>query len=49
MSGQEVLKQSDMGNPATMDLSSLADGQYLLELSISQETFQERIVKISAN
>ena len=37
MSGQEVLKQSDMGNPATMDLSSLADGQYLLELSISQK------------
>jgi len=47
MSGQEVMKLSEMANPTTMDLSTLADGQYLLELTNSQGTYLERIVKIS--
>jgi aminopeptidase N len=47
MSGREVMKWSDAGNPVTMDLSFLADGPYLLELSCSSGTYLERIVKIS--
>ncbi|MCP4312629.1 MAG: T9SS type A sorting domain-containing protein [Bacteroidetes bacterium] len=49
LAGQEVLILNDMENPATMDLSTLADGPYLLELSNSRGTYQERIVKVSAN
>ena len=49
MSGHEVLIRSDMDNPTTMDLSTLADGPYLLELSNNQGTYLERIVKISSN
>jgi aminopeptidase N len=48
MAGQEVMNHSDLGNPVMMDLSSLADGPYLLELSNTSGTFLERIVKISA-
>ncbi|MCK4991828.1 MAG: T9SS type A sorting domain-containing protein, partial [Bacteroidales bacterium] len=49
MSGHEVLIRSDLDNPTTMDLSTLADGPYLLELSNNQGTYLERIVKISSN
>jgi aminopeptidase N len=47
MSGQQVMKQTGMGNPALVDLSTLADGPYLLELSNNQGTYLGRIVKIS--
>jgi len=46
-SGQEVLALSDAGNPATLDLSCLAAGPYLLEISSGTGTFKERIVKVS--
>ncbi|MCK4880622.1 MAG: T9SS type A sorting domain-containing protein [Bacteroidales bacterium] len=49
LSGQEVYKATGAENPLTLNLSSLADGPYLLELTSASETYQERIVKISAN
>ncbi len=49
MSAQEMMILSDLENPATMDLSSLADGSYLLEFSNERGTFQEQIVKVSSN
>lgn len=49
LAGQNVLILKDMENPITMDLSSLVDGPYLLELSNSRGTYLERIVKVSAN
>ncbi len=49
MAAQEMLILTDLENPATMNLSSLADGSYLLEFSNSRGTFKERIVKVSAN
>jgi aminopeptidase N len=49
LSGREVRKWTDTDNPVTMDLSSLADGPYLLELTNERGTFLEQIVKISAN
>ncbi|MDX2432433.1 MAG: M1 family aminopeptidase, partial [Bacteroides sp.] len=48
MAAQEIMMMSDLDNPATMDLSSLADGSYLLEFSNSRGTFQEHIVKLSS-
>jgi hypothetical protein len=33
-------------NPISMDLSWLADGTYLLELSNDYGTFKEKIVKV---
>jgi len=47
--GQEIYKETDAENPLILDLSFLADGAYLLELSSASETYQERIVKISPN
>jgi aminopeptidase N len=49
LSGQELLTLTHMDNPLTLDLSFLVDGTYLLELSISTGTYQERIVKISTH
>ncbi len=49
LSGQEVYKATDVSNPLTLNLSTLADGPYLLELTSASKTYQERIVKISAN
>jgi aminopeptidase N len=46
-SGQEILKVTHAENPFTLDLSSFADGPYLLELTGASETFQKRILKIS--
>ena len=47
--GQEIYKETDAENPLVLDLSYLADGAYLLELTKASDTYQERIVKISAN
>lgn len=49
MSAQEVLLLQDLENPAKMDLSSLAEGSYLLEFSNSRGTFKEHIVKVNSN
>lgn len=49
LAGQQVLILTDIENPTTMDLSMLSDGPYLLELSNSRGTYQERIVKVSSN
>jgi len=49
LAGQDVLILKDMDNPVTIDLSSLSDGPYLLELSNNRGTYQERIVKVSDN
>jgi len=46
LSGQEIYKAMDVENPLTLNLSALADGPYLLELTSASETYQERIVKI---
>jgi aminopeptidase N len=46
--GQEVYKERDAENPLILDLSYLADGAYLLELTNSSDSYMERIVKISA-
>ncbi len=48
MAAQEMMMMSDLENPATMDLSSLSDGSYLLEFSNNRGTFQEQIVKLSS-
>jgi len=47
LSGREIFKTTNAANPLTLNLSSLADGPYLLELTIDSETYKERIVKIS--
>ena len=47
ISGQEVYVQNGAENPLTLDLSTFADGPYLLELTSSSETYTKRIVKIS--
>ena len=39
---------TDAENPLTLDLSTFADGPYLLEITSASETYQERIVKISS-
>jgi aminopeptidase N len=49
LSGQEVYKQTDVENPLILDLSTFADGPYLLELTTASRSYLERIVKISAN
>jgi aminopeptidase N len=49
MAGQEMLILKDIENPASIDLSFLSDGSYLLEFSNSFGTFQEHIVKVSVN
>jgi hypothetical protein len=36
-------------NPASLDLSFLSDGSYLLEFSNNFGTYQEQIVKVSVN
>jgi len=46
-SGQEIYKVTDAENPLILNLSYLADGAYLLEITSASETYQERIVKIS--
>jgi hypothetical protein len=45
--GQEIYKETDAENPLILNLNYLADGAYILELTKSSETYQERIVKIS--
>ncbi len=45
--GQEIYKETDAQNPLILNLNYLADGAYLLELTKSSDTYQERIVKIS--
>ena len=47
--GQVIYKARDAENPLTLDLSGYADGPYVIELTNASETYQERIVKISAN
>ncbi len=47
--GQEIYKETDAENPLVLNLSYLADGAYLLELTKASDTYQERIVKISVN
>lgn len=49
LSGREIFKTTNAANPLTLNLSSLADGPYLLELTIDSETYMERIVKVSGN
>jgi hypothetical protein len=49
LSGQEIYKQTDVENPLILDLSTIADGPYLLELTTASRSYMERIVKISAN
>jgi len=46
--GQEIYRQTDAISPLTLDLSYLADGAYLLELTRASDIYQERIVKITA-
>jgi len=48
LSGQEIYRTTGTDNPLTLNLSDLADGPYLLELTSASQTYQERIVKISA-
>lgn len=48
MAGQEIYLATDADNPLTLNLSSLADGPYLLELTNASEIYLERIVKISS-
>ncbi len=45
--GQEIYKETDAENPLVLNLDYLSDGAYLLELTKSSDTYQERIVKIS--
>jgi hypothetical protein len=45
--GQEIYKETDAENPLVLNLSYLADGAYLLELTRASDTYQERIIKIS--
>jgi hypothetical protein len=49
LSGGEIYKTTHANNPLTLNLSSLADGPYLLEITSASETYQERIVKISGD
>ena len=49
LSGREIYKAINTSNPLTLNLSSLADGPYLLELTIDSKTYKERIVKLSEN
>ncbi len=49
MTGQELIRETNVNNPLMMDLSSLADGSYLLELTNMYGTYQEKILKISAD
>ena len=48
MAAQEMLVIYDLENPATMDLSFLSEGSYLLEFSNSRGTFYEQIVKVTS-
>ena len=48
LSGQEIFKATGAENPLTLNLSGLADGPYLLELTSASQTYLERIIKISA-
>jgi len=47
MSGQEVMRFEDMENPVKMNLSSLADGAYVLVMNDANRIYQERIIKIA--
>ncbi len=49
LAGQEVYRDSGTSNPLILNLSTLADGPYLLELTSASKTYQERIVKVSGN
>jgi len=49
LSGREIFKTTNAANPLTLNLSTLADGPYLIELTIDSKTYKERIVKISEN
>jgi len=48
-SGQTIYKETNVENPLILDLSTYADGPYLLELTTASKSYLERIVKISAN
>ncbi len=47
LSGQEVLRLKDTDNPVTFNLANLADGPYLLVIESEDQTYTERIVKVS--
>ena len=47
LSGQEIYRDTNVGNPLTLDLSAYEDGPYLLELTSASRSYLERIVKIS--
>jgi aminopeptidase N len=49
LSGQQLYRATHASNPLTLDLSTYADGPYLLELTSASEVYKERIVKISTN
>ena len=49
MSAQEMMMMYDIENPVTLDLSSLADGSYLLEFTNNRGIFQEQIVKVGSD
>jgi hypothetical protein len=49
LAGQEIYRVSGAENPLTLNLSTLADGAYLLELTTPFDTYQERIVKITTH
>ncbi len=47
LSGQEVMRYFDMENPVKINLSFLADGAYVLVMNDANQSYQERIVKVS--
>ncbi len=47
INGQEVLKSFLVENPLKIDLSQLEDGAYVLVIKEAEQTYKERIVKIS--
>lgn len=49
ISGREVFKRKLTENPVYFDLSTLANGPYLLVMQYANRTYTERIVKIASN
>lgn len=47
MSGQEIARYEDMANPASLNLSALAAGTYVLVMSGLDKTYKEYIVKVA--
>lgn len=47
LSGQEVIRYNLVDNPVTINMSALADGPYLLVIQDADQTYLERVVKIS--